>query len=153
VSFQLSTIPAGQVTLRGFEENGLHKHAQGIETFQQLANSNNLLANQEIIWEIPINFQLMSIWMKLVEVPSELAKSTILINSLGSNNNFVEAIAFNLKAKQLDNQSLWVGWEPPLTIFSKGSVLKAKTTVAVESIFLVGKECYFNSVIRGSIIQ
>lgn len=148
MAFELSSIPAGQVTLRGFEENGLHKQAQGIETFQQLANSNNLLANQEIIWEIPVNFQLISIWLKLVEVPSELATSTILINLLGSNNNFIEAIAFNLKAKQLDDQSLWVGWEPPLTIFPKGSILKARTTVAVESIFLVGKECYLNSVIR-----
>jgi hypothetical protein len=150
--FSPSTIPAGQVTLRGFEENGIHKHAEGISSYQQLVNRNNLAANEEIFWELPISFQLLSIWLKAGSVPNELAKADILINSLALGDGFFPLITFNLSEKQIDSENLWIGWEPPLTILPKGSILKIKVTVATEIIYLTGKECYLNPAMYSSIV-
>lgn len=152
MAFSPSTIPAGQVTLRGFEENGIHKHSEGISSYQQLVNRNNLEANEEIFWELPISFQLFSIWLKAGAVPNESAKADILINSLVLGDGFFPLITFNLSEKQIDSENLWIGWEPPLTILPKGSILKIKVSVATEIIYLTGKECYLNPVIYSSIV-
>jgi len=152
MAFSPSTIPAGQVTLRGFEKDGIHRHSEGIGSYQQLVNRNNLAANEEIFWELPISFQLLSIWLKAGAVPNESAKADILINSLVLGDGFFPLITFNLREKQIDSQNLWIGWEPPLTILPKGSILKIKVTVATEIIYLTGKECYLNPAMYSSIV-
>jgi hypothetical protein len=152
MAFSPSTIPAGQVTLRGFEKDGIHNHSEGTSSYQQLVNRNNLAANEEIFWELPISFQLLSIWLKAGAIPNESAKADILINSLVLGNGFFPLITFNLSEKQIDSENLWIGWEPPLTILPKGSILKIKVTVATEIIYLTGKECYLSPVMYSSIV-
>jgi hypothetical protein len=155
MAFLPSTIPAGQVTLRGFEEDGIHKHSEGISSYQQLVNRNNLAANEEIFWELPISFQLFSVWLKTstgLNETEQSAKADILINSLFLGGEFFPLITFNLSEKQIDSENLWIGWEPPLTILPKGSILKIKVTVATEIIYLTGKECYLNPVMYSSIV-
>ena len=153
MSFLPSIIPAGQVTLRGYQENEIYRHAQGIEAYQQLVNYNILTANKAVVWELPIHFELQSIWVKTVQLPGETDKVDLSINSLIAGEGFTTIVTLNLKSKQIDSQNLWSGWEPPLTILPKGLAVKMEATVATEIMYLAGKECYLNPAIYPSIIE
>ena len=153
MNFAPSIIPAGSITLRGYQENQIYRHAMGVEAYQQLVNYNGLAANKEVAWELPMNFQLQSIWIKCSQLPSETDKVDLLVNSLLARNEFTAIITFNLKAKQIDDQNVWIAWEPPLTILSKELTVKMQATLSTETMLLIGKECYLNPVIYPSTID
>jgi hypothetical protein len=153
MSFTPSIIPAGPVILRGYQENNIFRQAQGIEAYQQLINYNVLQANQGVTWELPIDFELMAIWVKTVTVPNSTAKVDLSIDSLIASNNFTTIISLNLQAKQIDSYNLWCGWSPPLTILPKGLTVKLQANVPTEIMYLGGKECYLNPAILPSILQ
>lgn len=153
MSFIPSTIPAGQVSLRGYQQNNIFRHAQGIEPYQQLVNYNILAANKSVTWELPIYFELQSIWIKTLELPGASDKVELSINSLIAGEGFTNIITLNLQARQIDSNNLWIGWEPPLTILPKGLAVKMEATVATEIMYLAGRECYLEPPIYPSIIE
>lgn len=153
MSFLPSIIPAGQVTLRGYQENNIFRHAQGVEAYQQLINYNVLQANQGVTWELPIDFELLSIWVKTVTLANSTAKVDLSINSLIASNSFTNVVSLNLQAKQIDSSNLWCVWSPPLTILPKGLTVKLQANVPTEIMYLAGRECYLSPAILPSILQ
>lgn len=153
MTFEPSIIPAGQVVLRGYQENNIFRHAQGVESYQQLINYNVLQANQGVTWELPIDFELLSIWVKTVTLANSTAKVDLSINSLIASNSFTNVVSLNLQAKQIDSSNLWCGWSPPLTILPKGLTVKLQANVPTEIMYLAGRECYLSPAILPSILQ
>lgn len=153
MSFLPSIIPAGQVTLRGYQENQIYRHAQGIESYQQLVNYTTLEAGRSVTWELPIHFELQSIWVKTLQLPGVSDKVELSINSLIAGEGFTNIITLNLQSRQIDPSNLWIGWEPPLTILPKGLAVKMEATIATEIMYLAGRECYLEPAIYPSIIE
>lgn len=153
MSFLPSIIPAGQVSLRGYQENQIYRHAQGIESYQQLVNYNVLEANKSVTWELPIHFELQSIWVKTIQIPSSADKVELSINSLIAGEGFTNIITLNLQNKQIDPTNLWIGWSPPLTILPKGLAVKMKASCSTEIMYLAGKECFLEPAFYPSIVE
>lgn len=153
MSHQPSTIPAGQVSLRGYQENNIFRHAQGIEAYYQLINYTSLPANRGVVWELPFDFEIDSIWVKCATVPPESAKIDFSVSTVIAGSAFSTLISLNLKARQVDNSNVWCVWSPPLTVIPKGLTLRATVNIATDIIYLVGKECYVNPAIYPSIIS
>ncbi|MCA2621226.1 MULTISPECIES: hypothetical protein [unclassified Microcystis] len=141
-----SIIPAGQVTLRGYQENNIFRQAQGIESYIQLSNFNLLVANQGVVWEIPVNFEVLSIWVKTANIPTQSSKIDFLSNIVISGDNFSPTLTLNLQAQQIDSLNTWANYSPPTTIIQKGLALKAQANVPVEIIYLIGRECWLDTV-------
>ncbi|NCQ84144.1 MAG: hypothetical protein GPJ00_06350 [Microcystis aeruginosa W13-18] len=141
-----SIIPAGQVVLRGFQEDNIFRNAQGIEFYVQLTNYNLLQANQGVVWEIPIYFELLSIWIKTVTVPNQNAKIDFSTNLVISGDNFTPLLTLNLLDQQIDTNNTWANYKPPATIIQKNFALKAESNVPTEIIYLIGRECWATSV-------
>lgn len=103
MSHQPSTIPAGQVSLRGYQENNIFRHAQGIEAYHQLINYTSLPANRGVVWELPFDFEIVSIWTKCTAAPSESAKIDFSVSTVIAGSAFSTLISLNLKAMQIDD--------------------------------------------------
>ena len=153
MSYAPSTIPAGQISLKGYQENNIFRHAQGIEAYHQLINYTSLPANRGVVWELPFDFEIASIWVKCTAVPSESAKIDFSVSTLIAGSAFSTLISLNLKARQIDTSNVWCAWSPPLTVIPKGLTLRATTNIATDIIYLAGKECYLNSAIYPSIFS
>ncbi|TRV02909.1 MAG: hypothetical protein EWV41_19750 [Microcystis wesenbergii Mw_MB_S_20031200_S109] len=153
MSYLPSIIPAGQISLRGYQENNIFRHAQGIESYHQLVNYNFLEANRGVVWELPIDFELMSIWVKTVTPATTTDKIDLSVSSFIAGDNFTSLISFNLQARQVDSSNVWATWIPPLTILPKGLTVKMESNVATEIIYLAGRECYLSPAIYPSMIE
>lgn len=148
-----SIIPAGNIVLKGFEENNIYKHAAGIETYTHLTNYNLLPANKGVTWELPINLKIESIWVKASTPPLASSKLDILINSVIAGNTFASLISLLLEPKRIDTSNAWIGWEPPFCVIPAGLTVKAIANIATETIYIVGKEVYLTPSIYPSIID
>ncbi|CAO5058572.1 DUF2808 domain-containing protein [Microcystis aeruginosa] len=148
-----SIIPAGNIVLKGFEENSVHKHAAGIETYTHLTNYNLLPANKGVIWELPINLQIESIWVKTSTTLSASSKLDILINSVIVGTSFTSLISLLLEPKRIDTSNPWIAWEPPFCVIPAGLTVKAIANVDTETIYIAGKEVHLNPTIYPSIIE
>jgi hypothetical protein len=146
MAFTPSTIPAGTITLKGFQEDGIHKQAQGIESYIQLTNYNLLQADQGVVWELPMYFQVLSIWVKTVAVPTQTAKIDFSTNLVISGNNFTPLLTLNLLDQQIDTNNTWANYDPPATIIQRNYAFKAQSNVPTEIIYLIGRECWATSV-------
>jgi hypothetical protein len=146
MAFTPSTIPAGTVTLKGFQEDGIHKQSQGIDSYIQLINYNLLQADQGVVWEVPVYFELLSIWIKTVSVPNQSAKIEFSTNLVISGDNFTPLLTLNLLDQQVDTNNTWANYNPPATIIQKNYAFKAQSNVATEIIYLVGRECWATSI-------
>lgn len=102
MAFTPSIIPAGVITLRGFEEDGIHKQSQGIESYIELKHDNLLQANQGVVWQMPIHLQLLSIWIKTVVVPTQAAEIDFSTNLVISGGNFASFLTLNLLDQRID---------------------------------------------------
>jgi hypothetical protein len=141
-----SIIPAGQVVLRGFQEDNIFKNAQGVESLIQLTNYNLLAANQGVVWEIPVYFELLSIWVKTVSIPTSNAKIDFSTNLVISGDNFTPLLTLNLLDQQVDTNNTWANYKPPTTIIQKNFAFKAESNVPTEIIYLIGRECWATSI-------
>ena len=153
MSHSPSTIPAGQISLKGYQENNIFRHAQGIEAYHQLINYTSLPANRGVVWELLFDFEIESIWVKCAAVPSESAKIDFSVSTTIAGSPFSSLISLNLKSKQIDSNNLWAGWTPPLTVIPKGLSFKAIANITTDIIYLAGKECYVNPAIYPSIFS
>ncbi|MFM7278854.1 MAG: hypothetical protein ACKO1I_14660 [Microcystis aeruginosa] len=153
MSYQPSTIPAGQIFLRGYQENSIFRHAQGIEAYHQLINYNSLPANRGVVWEIPFDFEILSIWVKCAAFPSESAKIDFSVSTEIAGSAFSTLSSLNLKARQIDDFNVWCSWSPPLTVIAKGLTFRATSNIATDIIYLAGKECYIHPAVYPSIIS
>lgn len=153
MSYQPSTIPAGQVSLRGYQENNIFRHAQGIEAYYQLINYTPLPANRGVVWELPFDFEIASIWVKCTTASLESAKIDFSVSTVIAGSAFSALISLNLEPRQIDSSNVWCAWTPPLTVIPKGLTFKATANIATDIIYLAGKECYVNPAIYPSIIS
>ncbi len=144
MSYIPSIIPVGPVSLRGYQEYNIFKNAQGLEEYLQLSNFNLLAANQGVVWHLPVNFEVLSVWVKTVSIPTQSSKIDFSTNIVISGDNFSPALTLNLQAQQIDPSNTWANYSPPRTIIQKDLALKAQANVPVEIIYLVGRECWIN---------
>jgi len=62
MTFNPSVIPAGNVVLRSFESEGIHRHSRPIDDYDFLLSVAPTLANVGISFTIPKHLQLLSIF-------------------------------------------------------------------------------------------
>ena len=62
MTFKPSVIPAGNVVLRSFESEGIHRHSRPIDDYDFLLSIAPTLANTAISFNISKNLQLLSIF-------------------------------------------------------------------------------------------
>lgn len=56
-----SVMPAGNVILKSFESEGIHRHSDPIENYYPLLYRGTLAANNKVFFDIPKHLQILSI--------------------------------------------------------------------------------------------
>lgn len=134
-----STIPAGNIVLKGFEQDGVYRQSQGIESYHTLSQNGFLPAGASLTFVLPANLQILSIWFlptDLQTITSQHHINFYLSSSVGIGYaSWLELPALPLK---VGNSPTCV-WEPPFLVLEQGISLQLSFNFAIAYVGIFGK--------------
>lgn len=80
-----SVMPAGNVILKSFESEGIHRHSDPIENYYPLTYRGAVVANKVIYFDIPKDLQLLSISIASTAILTDSSLIIILIKNTQQN--------------------------------------------------------------------
>lgn len=100
MTFNPSVIPAGNVVLRSFESEGIHRHSDPIESYYPLVYRGAVTANQKIFFDIPKNLQLLSIAIATTAILNDASLLVMFLKNIEQN------ISYPFTIKPIGNLTL-----------------------------------------------
>ena len=135
-----SIIPAGNVALRGFEQDGIYHQSAGIQSYIELASYAYIAANGSVNFVLPTSLRLISLWAVAVNNPINLETDTItltisdLINDWGNN--------CSISASKVALNDVWIAWEFPKLILGKDVALSFSASFDINLLRIFAQPCH-----------
>lgn len=136
-----SIIPAGNVALRGFEQDGIYQQSSGIQNYYQLVSNSYIAANgAEVTFLLPDSLELISLWAASVNNPINLETDIITLTISDMNNNYQNG--FEVPASKVAINNRWIAWELPSLILEKDIVLSFSASFDINLLRIFAQPCY-----------
>lgn len=140
-----SLMPAGNVVIKSFEKDGIHRHSQAIESYFQLSHKGLLAVNKVVSFDIPTNLQLISLW--LVFPNATIQTDTMQLIFINDRENIIDALEFSLDSIKIN--PFWAVWEIPFKVITPDWKLSFSCSAEVNQFNLWAKEVNIESTILG----
>jgi hypothetical protein len=136
-----SIIPAGNVALRGFEQDGIYQQSAGIQNYYQLVSNAYIAANGTgVTFLLPDSLELISLWASLGNNPINLETDIITLTITDTNNNYQNNL--DISASKVAINNYWIAWEFPKLILEKDITLSFSASFDINFLRIFAQPCY-----------
>jgi hypothetical protein len=143
-----SIIPAGNVALRGFEQDGIYHQSAGIQSYYQLVSNAFIAANGAgVTFLLPNSLELISLWASSVNNPINLETDIISLTINDTNNNYQNTL--DLSASKVGINNFWIAWEFPKLILEKDITVSVSASFDINFLRIFAQPCHMaNTIVK-----